>query len=77
MKKIQTQVIIRNAELLDFVKSIVGVIVLFLMFMILCYNEIDGYLIYAVVTYTAFLSGMGWALFFEKIVKKKIKPVKI
>jgi len=47
------------------------------MFLVLCYNGIDGYLIYAVVTYTAFLSGMGWALFFEKIVKKKIKPVKI
>lgn len=73
MDRVIVQTTIRNAEILDFVKSVLGIIILFTMFLILCYLGIDGYLIYATVTYTAFLSGLGWGLFFDKIVKKKFK----
>jgi hypothetical protein len=73
--RVITKTMIRNAKWLDFVKAIFGIIILFLMFLILCYFGIDGYLIYAVVTYTGFLAGTGWGLFFKHIFDNKIKMV--
>jgi len=71
------QVIIRNAQWLDFAKAVTGMIILLIIFIFLCLYHIDGYLIYVLLTYTAFLSGMGWGMFSNYIIRKlKEKEVK-
>jgi hypothetical protein len=65
-KKVMTQVIIRNSEWIDFARAIIGIIALTLLAFISLSFGIDGYLMYVIITYIAFICGLGWGLFVRK-----------
>jgi hypothetical protein len=65
-KKLMTQVIIRNSQWIDFARAVVGIIALVILAFIFLSFGIDGYLMYLIVTYIAFICGLGWGLFVRK-----------
>ena len=73
MDRIEKQIIIKNAHVLDFFRTIVGIIALVIMFIFLGVWQRDGYLITLTITYVAFLSGLGWGLYFNRGIMTFVK----